>query len=424
VIAAAGPERNALPAAGPERTALLMGRAGALTALLWAALLHHGVGPSFRKDVWFEPNSFLIGYFPHELAGALAVLVLPCAALALAVCFVASSVVARVVAGFATLASACFVAYGLEAAGVWRFFHWRWSVAALLFSAVVALAAYAPVLAERWRRFGWPLRAATYLPIFAFLVVYERNVTGTNPELPFAISPWPVVQVVGLELVASAIAALELGVALGLAGLARGPWLAGLGVLAAAGFPLASLALGSASGLLPFQAGPRLYTVTAIACFAVLAVCALWRPRGSEAFRRRAANIGLGGLLAALPLVAGQALTRLDYSVTRDGHAQQIIDALAAQRTRTGAYPDELSELVGAGLLPEVPKPRIGFASSQEFVYQNFGESYLLEFSAPRWIQCAYNPPFVVEPGEEPEPGDGEDLGGAWSCPQKPPELW
>jgi hypothetical protein len=132
--------------------------------------------------------------------------------------------------------------------------------------------------------------------------------------------------------------------------------------------------------------------------------------------------VALGGLLAALPLVAGQALTRVDYSLTRDGRAQQVIDALAAQREKTGEYPDALSELVDAGLLEAVPRPHIGFGDSQEFVYQNFGESYLLEFSAPRWIQCAYNPPYELAPGEEPE--DGEELGGAWSCPQKPPELW
>jgi hypothetical protein len=247
-------------------------------------------------------------------------------------------------------------------------------------------------------------------------------VTGTNPELPFALSPWPVVQILGLELVASAIAALELGVALGLGGLARGAAFAALGVAATAALPLASLALGSASGLLPFQAGPILYTATALAAFAVLAACALWPPRGREAWARRAANVGLGGVLAALPLVAGQALTRIDYTLTRDGRAQQIIDALAAQRERTGAYPDALSELVEAGLLEEVPRPHIGFGAPQEFVYQNFGESYLLEFSAPRWIQCAYNPPWELEPGEEP-PEDGDGL-GAWSCPQKPPELW
>jgi hypothetical protein len=410
-------------AAGPERTGLRAGWTGAGLALLWAALLHHGLGPGFRKGSWIEPSSFLVGDVPDELLPALALLVLPSAAVAAAVCFVTRSVPARALAGFATIASACFVFYGLEADRVWRFFHWRWSVAAVLFAAVTALAAYAPVLAAAWRRLGWPLRLATYLPILAALLVYERNVTGTNPELPFAISPWPVVQILGLELVASAIAALELGVALGLAGLARGALLAALGVAATAGFPLASLALGSESGLLPFRAGPILYTATALAALAVLAACAFWPPRGREAWARRAANVGLGGLLAALPLVAGQALTRIDYTLTRDGRAQRIIDALATQREHTGAYPDELSELVEAGLLDEVPRPHIGFGSPQEFVYQNFGDSYLLEFSAPRWIQCAYNPPWQLEPGEEP-PEDGDDAGGAWSCPQKPPELW
>ena len=419
---AAEPARAALQVAGPERTALLVGWAGALVSVLWAAMLHQGIGPSFRDGSWIQPSSFLRGSVPDELGAALAVLVLPCAALAIAVCFVTKSALARTLAGFATIASACFVFYGLEVDRVWRFFHWRWSVSIVLFAAVVALACYAPILATRWRSFGWPLRLAIYLPIFLFLLVYERNVTGTDPELPLALSPWPAVQILGLELVASAVAALELGVALGLAGLSRGPLLAALGVLATVTFPLASLALGSASGLLPFQAGPRLYGTTAVACLAVLAACALWRPRDRASWARRAASVGLGGLLGALPLVAGQALTRIDYSITRDGRAQQIIDALAAYRARTSNYPDDLAELKNAGLVEEVPRPHIGFASSQEFVYQNFGESYLLEFSAPRWIQCAYNPPPQLEPGEAAE--DGEDLGGAWSCPQKPPELW
>ena len=410
-------------AVAPAPTAARVGWAGALATLVWAALLHHGVGPAFREKAWFEPSSFLWGSIPDEPLTALALLVLPCAAIAVAVCFVTRSALARTLAGFSTIASTCFVFYGLEADRVWRFFHWRWSVATLLFSALVAGACYAPVLAAAWRRLGWPLRLAIYAPIFAFVVVFERNITGTNPDLPFALSPWPVVQIIGLELVASAVAALELGVAFGLAGLARGALLGAAGVLATVGFPLGALALGSESGLLPFQTGPRLYASVAATCVLVIAACTLWPPRGREALARRAGTIALGGLLAALPLVVGQVLTRLDYSVTRDERAQAIIDALAAHRAQTNSYPDELSELVQAGLLPEVPRPRIGFGSEQEFVYQNFGESYLLEFSAPRWIQCAYNPPFEVEPGEEPEAQDGDTM-GAWSCPQKPPELW
>ena len=395
----------------------------AVAALLWAIVLHRGIGPSFNKGSWIEPSSFLWGEVPDELLPALAVLVLPCAALAGAVCFVSRSALARTLAGFATLASACFVFYGLEADRVWRFFHWRWSVSMVLFAAIVTLVAYAPVLAASWRRLGWPLRLALYVPIFAAAVVFERNVTGTNPELPFALSPWPVVQIAGLEVVASALAALEIGVGVGLAALARGALPGLAGVVAAAGFPLVFLALGSETSLLPFRSGPRLYAGTTAASLLVLAACALWPPRGTPALARRAGNVLLGGLLAALPLVVGQTLTRLDYSVTRDERAQRVIDALAAERARTHAYPDDLSELVRAGLLPEVPRPRIGFGSTQEFTYQNFGESYLLEFSAPRWIQCAYNPPWETEPGEEPDP-EAEETSGAWTCPQKPPELW
>ncbi len=414
------PGQGAPASRGAER----LGWGLATATLTWAALLHRGIGPPFRKDSIIEPTSFLLGDVPHELLPALALLVLPSAAVAAAVCLVTRSALARTLAGLATVASTCFVFYGLEADQVWRFFHWRWSVSALLFAGIVAVAVYAPLLAARWRELGWPLRLATYLPVFAFLIGYERNITGTNHDLPLALSPWPVVQILGLEFVASAIAALELGVALGLLGLSRGPLLAALSLLPAMGLPLASLAAGSESGLLPFRAGPQLYTGTLLACTSVLAACALWPPRRPAEWARRASHMALGGALLALPLVAGQALTRLDYSVTRDGHAQQIIDALAAHRDKSGSYPDALEELVTAQLLPQVPQPQIGFFSGQEFVYQNFGESYLLEFSAPRWIQCAYSPPIEAEPGEEPEAEDGGDLRGAWSCPQKPPELW
>lgn len=408
--------------AAPARNGARFGLAFTTLALLWAAFLHHGMGPSFRSDSWIEPSSFLWGEVPDALAGALAVLVLPCLALAIAIGFVTRSSLARTLAGFATIASACFVFYGIEADRVWRFFHWRWSVSLVLFSAVIALAAYAPLLAASWRRMGWPRGLAVYLPLFASLVAFERNVTGTNPGLPLAISPWPVVQIGGLEVFASLIAVLEIGVALGLAGLARGLGAGLAGIVASVAVPSAFLAAGSASALLPFQVGPRLYAAMAVASALTLAAAAFWPPRDAAAHRRRARNFLLGGALAALPLVTGQALTRLDYSVTRDERAQSVIDALAEFRSRNGIYPDALSELVDAQLLPDVPRPRIGFASAQDFTYQNFGESYLLEFSAPRWIQCAYNPPYDPIPGEEPEAD--EDAGGAWSCPQKPPELW
>jgi hypothetical protein len=126
-----------------------------------------------------------------------------------------------------------------------------------------------------------------------------------------------------------------------------------------------------------------------------------------------------------MPLLSGQILTRLDYAITRDHRAQQLIDALQRHYQRESVYPDRLEELARAGELAEIPRPQIGFGflDRQEFHYQSFGTSYILEFSAPRWIQCAYNPPYQAEPGEE-EEEDLEDLGGSWSCPSKPPELW
>jgi hypothetical protein len=122
-------------------------------------------------------------------------------------------------------------------------------------------------------------------------------------------------------------------------------------------------------------------------------------------------------------------LTRVDYATTRDAQAGRLIDALQSHYDQESLYPEKLEELVAAGYLEKVPRPRIGFAwlSQQDFLYQSFGTSYILEFSAPRWIQCAYNPPYQDEYEEEYEEEDEEDLedlGGSWSCPSKPPELW
>jgi hypothetical protein len=120
----------------------------------------------------------------------------------------------------------------------------------------------------------------------------------------------------------------------------------------------------------------------------------------------------------ALPVLGGLAWVERDYTFTRDHRAGLVNEALARYLERTGEYPETLEALVDAGLLRHVPEPRIGFrllGGQQSFVYQNFGISYLLEFSAPRWVQCAYNPPYEDE--EESAPG-------SWSCPSRPPELW
>jgi hypothetical protein len=158
----------------------------------------------------------------------------------------------------------------------------------------------------------------------------------------------------------------------------------------------------------------------------------------------------------------GELWARFDYSRTRDVYAQRIIDALQKYYARESLYPETLEALVEAGDLAAVPRPAIGFRFLDDsgFTYQAFGTSYLLEFAAPRWVQCAYNPPYTengdagaeaappdgdasaAAPEAPPAQGDdepaarqprvaadgaagaGEALAGAWSCPQSPPELY
>ena len=418
-----------------------------LTALLlaYAALLHKGIGPipSNLESNWYNPSTFLLdtllasgpGAAMENVGSALALLVLPALATAVAVFFTTRSAVARMLSTASVIAVAICVYYGVEAPGVWRFFHWRWSVCVVLFALCVGAALTAPFLAESWKRHGWPLRLILYLPLFAAAVVFERNVTGTDSSLLFAISPWPVVQVFGLEVFASVIALLLIGVAIGIWMVSRGLErstgdLIALSIFAAvlaAAMPTAALWLGSEQGLVPFRAGPVVLAVTAAIALSTLAITAeLGVGRGSDKLARRASIWALGGLLLGLPLLVGQTLTRLDYTTTRDAQAGQLIDALQRHYDEQSLYPEKLEELVGAGDLAEVPRPRIGFAwlSQQEFLYQSFGTSYILEFSAPRWIQCAYNPPYQDEDEYEEEEDELEDLGGFWSCPSKPPELW
>ncbi len=428
-------------------------RAGALPWLGWlltaallvyAALVHRGIGPLPRslESHWYSPNASLLNALQAgslnpvlESAGwAVALLAVPALIVAVAAFVTTRSALARMLGAASVIAVAVCVYYGVEAPGVWSFFHWRWSGSILLFSLCLGAALTAPLLAESWKRHGWPLRLLLYLPVFAAAVVFERNVTGTDDSLVFAISPWPVVQVFGLEVFASAIALLLFGVALGL-------WVASLGrerstshrillssvaAFFAAAIPTLGVWLGSEQSLLPFRAGAALLATTALIAlvsFAVAAASAVRRGVGGLA--ARASIWALAGLLVGLPLMVGQVLTRLDYTTTREVQAQQLIAALERHYQETSVYPDSLEELVAAGELTEVPRPRIGFSflSNQDFLYQGFGTSYVLEFSAPRWIQCAYNPPYLDEYGEEDEE-DLEDLGGAWSCPSKPPELW
>ena len=423
---------------GPSHGALRHG-GSALTAaaVAYVALLHHGLGPILSQggDRWWAPRGFLLPLAPDSFALGLLLFGGIGVALTAAIFLTTRSAVARFVGVWQVLAVALIVSFSLGSSVAWSFFHWRWTASMLLLAAAVAAAATAPWLAASWRRLpGWA-RAATYLPLFLAIVAYERNVTGTDPQLPFAISPWPVVQVFGLDAPASFLAVLWLAVGAGLAllGWERAPRLAraALAVGAAAAVPALWLAAGASFGLLPFRTGGRMLAAVVLLPLLALGATALaLRRRPAAALRAAAATLALGGLLAALPLGVGQSLTLADYAETRNHRAQQVIDALGRFIEREGQYPDGLDELVAAGDLERIPRPRIGFGllSDADFTYQNFGTSYLLEFSAPRWVQCAYNPPWAEEDFTEEEraelEADDVELGGSWSCPSRPPELW
>ncbi|MBW2393418.1 MAG: hypothetical protein JRG95_04045 [Deltaproteobacteria bacterium] len=405
-----------------------------LTALGYVIFLHHGLGPnlSLGGRRWWMPSGFLSEVAPSTLGVAFGLFGLIALALTWALFRTSRSSVLRWLVVSQVLAVGLLVSFGVGSSLAWTFFHWRWSLSLGLLALAVGAALTAPLLAAAWIKLpGWA-RAASYGPVFLGLVAFERNVTGTNPMLPFAISPWPVVQIFGLEVVCSWLAATWLGAGLGLTVLGRGPHSAArwaLAVAAALAAPLCWLGFGRQFALLPFRTGAATVGAAALVVLLLFGILA-WafrKPGKASAFRARA--VLLGGLLAAAPLLLGQTLTVLDYKTTREEAAPAVTDALQRFIDREGTLPDELEELVAAGDLEEVPSPRVGFLSGtgQTFDYQSFGTGYILEFSAPRWIQCAYNPPWADDLSEEERAeleADDVELGGAWSCPSKPPELW
>lgn len=433
--------------------------AGALLAALvvvYAALVHHGVGPDLAgaDGRWYEPR----GWLRLPLSGlgdgpAIASISAVAFALTAAVVATSRSAVARWLALSGAIASACFAYYGLAFPLPWRVFGGHWSAAIATFALVAGGALASVWLAASWRERGWSLRALFYAPVFLVVVALERNVTGTDPSLPLALSPWPAVPVFGLGVVAFTVAFVLLGVAGGLAlhassaAARRRVLVSAAGAVLGVGVPWLALAFAAQQGLLPFSAGPGLYGLVTAGALLLLAAAAPPLRHRPEPAGERARLFALSAILLGLPLVTGQTLARLDYAVTRNERAQQLIEALQAHFAEEHVYPDSLDELVEAGRLASVPAPRIGFApfGQSAFVYQNFGTSFLLEFHATRWIQCAYNPPYDDEDdldGHAPDDrgfgagrardsaphsaldDDGDGLEGAWSCPSNPPELW
>jgi hypothetical protein len=414
----------------------------ALAALVaYAITVHHGVGP-VRPGAsldWWSPRGLFLRYawldpLTDGVGTGLPGFLLPAVLLAAFVWLTLRSSVARLIAVWAVLGVGLFTYYGIQAAGVWQFFRWRSSAVMVLVALAVATAIVAPWLAARFERLSWGLRLALYVPLAGIAIAFMRNATGTDPSLQFSLSPWPVVPFFGLELLVPAIC---FGVAC--AAGTRALFLRGSsrvigGLAALAGIALAVLLLYSALRL-DVALDWKLPALALCLGFAVYATRAT-RGESDGTAAAPGRHAALGAVLVALPVLMGLAWVERDYTFTRDQRAREINDALASYLEQTGEYPDELDSLVETGFLRTIPTPRVGFrllGGQQAFVYQNFGISYLLEFSTPRWVQCAYNPPYADEDEldaeeaagyEDEDWGEDKTLPGSWSCPSRPPELW
>ena len=328
----------------------------------YAFAIHHGFGP--RPEVpdsalrWWSPRGFamqeLLGtsweWLLEERGKGMAMLGAPSLLLLAAVFATTRSALARVTALVASFATLLFLYYALGV-GVtqvaWNFFHWRASGTMLAVAAVIGCAIGSPWLAASWLRLGWPARVAWFLPVIALVLVIERNVTGTNDALPFAISPWPAVQVFGFEAIGTTIAAQLAGVALALFGVRA--WrkskrrLSGA-VLILAGIATPALAWRAFSllELLPFRVTQERMIGAAIFCTALIALAAIGVRFDPKRLRARAIHAAVAAGLVGVPLLVGTGWARWDYTRTRDQNARLIIEALEAYYARESVYPDTL----------------------------------------------------------------------------------
>ncbi len=422
--------------APPDGRRVLVGRVLLGLLVLYCGLCYYGFGPyDGLSDVpWWHPRAFLVhsplvGAFDGNMGLAVAAFAGFGLALGSGVFLCLRSPGAWTLALACVLACLLFAFYGLRDPGprIWEFFRWRGSAVMACLALAIAGTLLAPRLAESWLRWRWPLRLATYLPIVLLVVAASRTITGTDPRLAFNISPWPALTVFGLDGIATAIVGL-----LGCVALALGAWRHRVRR------PPLAWALGMAALVLPvlwvqlrFGGGLLLLATAALLAGAGMGLAATAAEHPGRRLHSAGGYTAVGTLLAALPLLLGQGCARLDYTLTRDGTAQEVIDALARYSETEGEYPDRLEELVESKVLETVPRPQIGFPGlgNGDFSYQNFGTGYLLEFAAPGWVQCAYSPPWEDEVYEEEEEDveldpEAGPLPGEWSCEDAPPELW
>ncbi len=348
------------------------------------------------------------------------------------------------------------VYYGAIRDGIWRFFEWRFVLVLVSFLGTMVAMFYAPSLLRSLNRGPRALTALVLVAIFAGVFTLSTEVTGTNTDMRFNISPWPVITVFALLILGLGVAALHLGA--GAALWVRGRLAPGAASVLAG--LAAALVVGGLGAFIPFAA--RASNVPGVGLVVALGVAsgiyagaafALTRPadlRSSGASRIAAA-------LVIAVMVGGSNWAAVSYQkVARDESAQMVLVALEKYKKDTGSYPEKLKELMPS-YLDRVPEPQIGLIADEDdvFTYSKYSqEDYSLEFASVQWVQCAYSPPYEFaaydpdeeeEEDEEPEDWELQDvaaaaptagqletqarlreagLEGKWSCATEPPKLW
>jgi len=309
-----------------------------------------------------------------------------------------------------------FSYYGWLDVETWQDYGWRWPLVLLSTAAYLSVFALAPGIVEAVRRRSAVVVAAAAAAFVVPIHVLSIEVTGTNPTLQWNLSPWPTLTLYGFLLCGLVIGVIQLSAGAGMALRGRatsGGRVAGAGAAAA----LVALALHG----IPFeQIGPGRLAALAIPAALLAAFAGRARPQGPPFVAFLVAGAIILGSIKLGQIHAESFLAR-----GRDEIAPKVVTALEEYHARHDAYPEELDELVPEEL-PAIEQPRIGWLDADEevFTYTNLGDSFLLEFSGPVWVQCAYSPPYE-EDMEDEEPGaEPVKLEAAWSCERKPPRLW
>ncbi len=441
-----------------------------VVALVVVYYFAFGAGPSaseYLEDLeWWRPWGTAVRWLPlvplTEMArggfpGALAPILLfcapPIALFAAGLALFRKSALARAAVFCAALLMCIFVYYGYRAEQVWRFFEWRFAAVSASFALIVTAIAFAPSLLGSLSRRSRALAALVALAAVAAIGVLSTEITGTNSEMPFNVSPWPIITLFGLLLVGATIAAAHTGA--GAAVWVRSKLGRPFGWILGA---LLALATGGLAGALVFSApGGRVLVALIALVYAVL--CMLAARRDLRGGARSGVTRLVAGALLLLAIVGANRVAAALQRQARDSTALEVLVALEDYKKKHATYPETLDELVPE-FLSEVPRPPIGLIRDEDdrFQYSNYGDSYALEFASVLWVQCQYSPPYEFassdpeeaaeeeaatderETWESPdvaaprEPTEDElalqatlaehGLNGSWSCPEEPPKLW